>query len=60
MENDKLKVTVNGNGIIDVLYKETGKVYKNLNYMTSQGEIGNAWNHKAPEYDRRIKKIQLW
>ncbi len=53
LENDKLKVTVNGNGTINVLYKETGKEYKNLNYLTSQGEIGNAWNHKAPEFDRK-------
>lgn len=57
MENDKLKVTVNGNGTINVLYKETGKEYKNLNYMTSQGEIGNAWNHKAPEFDRKYNTL---
>jgi len=57
MENDKLKVTVNANGTINVLYKETGKEYKNLNYLTSQGEIGNAWNHKAPEFDRKYSTI---
>ena len=57
MENDKLKVTVNGNGTINVLYKETGKEYKNLNYMTSQGEIGNAWNHKSPEFDRKYNTL---
>lgn len=57
LENSKLKVTVNGNGSIDVLYKETGKVYKNLNYLTSQGEIGNAWNHKAPELDRKYNTL---
>ncbi len=57
LENDKLKVTVNGNGTIDVLYKETGKLYKNLNYLSSQGEIGNAWNHKAPEFDRKYNTL---
>ena len=57
MENDKLKVKVNGNGSIDVLYKETGKEYRNLNYLTSQGEIGNAWNHKAPEFDRKYNTM---
>ena len=57
MENNKLKVTVNGNGTVDVLYKETGKLYKNLNYMTSQGEVGNAWAHKTPEFDRKYNTL---
>lgn len=57
LENNKLKVTVNGNGTVDVLYKATGKLYKNLNYMTSQGEVGNAWAHKTPEFDRKYNTL---
>lgn len=53
LENDKLKVTVNGNGTIDVLYKVTGKKYEGLNYLTSQGEVGNAWKHVSPEFDKK-------
>ncbi len=53
LENSKLRVTVNPNGTIDVLYKETGRLYKGLNYYTSQGEIGNAWKHESPEHDRK-------
>ena len=53
LENDKIKASVNPNGTIDVLYKETGKEYKGLNFYTSQGEVGNAWNHKSPEFDRK-------
>jgi hypothetical protein len=57
LENDKIKATVSPNGTIDVFYKETGKTYKGLNFYTSQGEIGNAWNHKSPEFDRKYSTI---
>ncbi len=57
LENKKIKATVNGNGTIDVLYKETGKLYKGLNYYTSQGEVGNAWKHVSPESDRIYSSI---
>ena len=51
LENEYLKATVNSNGTIDVLVKESGKQYKGINYLTSQGEIGNAWKHVYPEND---------
>lgn len=57
LENSKIKATVNGNGTFDVLYKETGKEYKGLNFYTSQGEVGNAWNHVNPEFDRKYSSI---
>ncbi len=53
LENEKIKATVNSNGTIDVLYKATGKEYKGLNFYTSQGEVGNAWKHESPEFDRK-------
>ncbi len=51
LENDYIKVSVNKNGTADITVKNTGKYYKGVNYLTSQGEIGNAWSHKAPEND---------
>ena len=57
LENSKLKATVNPNGTIDVIYKETGKEYKNLNFYTSQGEVGNAWKHVSPEFDRKYSSL---
>ncbi len=57
LENSKIKATVNGNGTIDVLYKPTGKQYKNLNYFTSQGEVGNAWKHVSPEFDKKFMSL---
>lgn len=57
LENRKLKATVNPNGTVDVLYKETGKEYKGINFYTSQGEVGNAWKHDSPEFDRKYSTI---
>ncbi len=57
LENDKIKAMVNGNGTIDVLYKKTGKQYKGLNSLTLQGEVGNAWQHVSPEFDRKYSSI---
>lgn len=57
LENNKIKATVNGNGTIDVIYKVTGKEYKGLNYLSSQGEVGNAWAHVSPEFDKKHMSI---
>lgn len=57
LENEKLKVTVNPNGTIDVLNKTNGKEYHGLNYYTSQGEVGNAWKHESPDFDRKYSTI---
>ncbi len=54
LENDYIKVEVNQNGTADITVKNTGKCYKGVNYLTSQGETGNAWSHKAPEDDKII------
>lgn len=57
LENSKIKATVNSNGTVDVEYKPTGKKYSGLNYLTSQGEVGNAWKHVSPEFDRKFMSI---
>lgn len=57
LENERISATVNPNGTVDVLYKKTGKIYKGLNFYTSQGEVGNAWAHTAPEFDRKYSTI---
>lgn len=53
LENKYLRVQVNENGTADVTVKKTGKKYTGINYLTSQGEIGNAWKHIEPENDRK-------
>ncbi len=57
LENGKIKATVSGNGTVDVEYKPTGKTYKGLNYLSSQGEVGNAWKHVSPEFDKKFYSI---
>lgn len=57
LENDRLRATVNPNGTLDVAYKETGMEYRGLNFYTSQGEVGNAWKHEAPDFDRKYSTI---
>ena len=52
LENEHLKVKVNSNGSVDLTSKATGRVYHNLNYLSDQGECGNAWKHVAPRFDR--------
>lgn len=57
MENDYLKVKVNGNGTVDIVYKETGQKYHNLNFFTDQGEAGNAWQHQEPKFDKKYNSL---
>ena len=57
MENEHLMVKVNGNGTIDLTCKATGKTYTNLNYLTDEGEVGNAWKHVAPTFDRKYQSL---
>lgn len=48
MENEYLVVTVNGNGTVDILDKETGKEYKSLNYVEDTGDAGDYWVYYPP------------
>lgn len=54
MENEYLRVSINANGTIDVLYKELNWLMQGLNYITDQGECGDAWKHVAPVSDEII------
>lgn len=57
LENENLCVKVNPNGTIDLLDKRNGKEYKGLNYLTSEGEAGNAWKHAAPAFDQKFNSL---
>ena len=54
MENEHLRVNINTNGTIDVLYKELNWFIQGLNYLTDQGECGDAWKHVAPVSDEIV------
>ena len=57
MENQHLAVNVNANGTVNIRCKQTGKTYANLNYLSDQGEVGNAWRHAAPTHDRKYTSL---
>ena len=57
MENEHLSVMVNPNGTINIVCKATGKLYQNLNYLSDEGEVGNAWRHVAPVFDRKYQSL---
>ena len=51
MENEYITVSFNHNGTFNVTDKQTGKEFKNLGFFKDSGEIGNPWQHVAPECD---------
>ncbi len=59
MENENLRVEVNGNGTVNILCKNTNKLFANLNYLTDEGECGNAWMHDSPRYDKKYDTLGM-
>jgi mannosylglycerate hydrolase len=57
MENEYLALQVNSNGTLNILNKITGKLYQNLNYLTDQGEAGNAWQHEDLPDDQKLNSL---
>jgi hypothetical protein len=52
MENGLLSVTINANGTLNVLDKRTERLYENQGYFRDSGEVGDPWNHVAPQNDQ--------
>ncbi|WP_438496167.1 glycoside hydrolase family 38 C-terminal domain-containing protein [Paenibacillus sp. IHBB 3054] len=57
MENEFLKVKVNPDGTLGLHNKTTGRSYNSLNYLSDQGENGNAWKHVSPLHDRKYSSL---
>ena len=47
LENHYLKVSVNNNGTLNILHKESGNEYKNQAYFYDEGDAGHAWVHTS-------------
>jgi alpha-mannosidase len=54
MENKYLRATINPNGTINLLDKETGKLYEQICYYEDTGDIGNEYIYRQPEGDTPI------
>jgi len=59
MENERIKVNVNQNGTVNLVNKATGKEYQQLNYLTDQGEAGNAWQHIGLQFDKKYNSLGM-
>jgi mannosylglycerate hydrolase len=59
LENDLLRVTVNTNGTIDLYDKRTSRNAVALNFLTDEGESGNAWEHVSPTFDRKYNSLSV-
>ncbi len=53
-EGRYLRLSVNSNGSVDLLDKETGVEYRELLTWEDVGDIGDGWNHYLPLHDRRV------
>ncbi|MBN1436876.1 MAG: hypothetical protein JW936_07365 [Sedimentisphaerales bacterium] len=54
MANEYLEVTVNSNGTVDVVDRETGEVFQQQNLFVDQGDIGDYWVGAFPTQDRIV------
>lgn len=54
LENEFLRVTINANGTVNILEKETGKSLKELNYFLDDGDIGDEYVYSPPAIDSVI------
>jgi alpha-mannosidase len=57
VENEYIKLKINGNGTVNVYDKRTGKSYEQLLSYVDDGEIGDGWYHANPAEDRVITSI---
>ncbi|GAA0373682.1 alpha-mannosidase [Paenibacillus motobuensis] len=57
LKNEFLKVSIQEDGSLKVLNKETGKRYKGLMVFEDTGDIGNEYIFKQPEGDKAILSL---
>ncbi len=64
MENEFLRVKVNGNGTVDITEKESGRTFKNLNYFEDTGDTGDYWIYYPPYHNRTFNSLganaEIW
>ena len=52
MENDFIKVAINGDGTLNVTNKQSGKCFENLHYFTDTGDNGDPWVRFVPDENK--------
>lgn len=56
-EGRYLRLSVNANGSLNLLDKETGVAYCDLLTWEDVGDVGDGWNHFSPVHDRRVTSV---
>ncbi|HOG45882.1 MAG TPA: glycoside hydrolase family 38 C-terminal domain-containing protein, partial [Anaerolineae bacterium] len=56
-EGRYLRLSVNGNGSVNLFDKETGVEYRNLLTWEDVGDVGDGWNHFRPVHDRCVTSV---
>ncbi len=54
MENEYLKMTINSNGTINMLHKESQKLYQEICYYEDTGDIGNEYIYRQSPGEKAI------
>jgi len=57
LENEYLQVTIQADGSLDLLDKQTGHAFTGQHYFEDGGEAGHAWIHKAPSEDQILTTL---
>jgi alpha-mannosidase/mannosylglycerate hydrolase len=57
IDNGKLTVTVNANGTLNVLDKDSGKLYESLLMLEDCADVGEGWNYVKPAFDEEIISV---
>lgn len=57
LENEHLRVTVNGNGTVNVLRKSDGKLFTRLNYLEDTGDAGDYWIYYPPYKNKTFNSL---
>lgn len=52
MENEYLRVEVCGDGTLNILDKQSGKLYQGLNYFQDEGDCGDYWMYYPPYHNQ--------
>lgn len=57
MANEFIEVLINGDGTLNVTHRETGRVYKQLNFFEYSGDAGDYWQRVDPKNQSIINTI---
>ncbi|WP_288081479.1 glycoside hydrolase family 38 C-terminal domain-containing protein [Faecalibaculum rodentium] len=55
LENEFYRISVNKNGSLDILEKQSGRLYKNQAVLEENGDDGDSFNYSPPRQDMVIR-----